>query len=138
MSTKYYGEKPEARFYAMDPDDHPENDKSELLNDEGVGKFQYSIWGIQWTMALGRIDLSYVQIYLSSVRVPRSMGFLQGLCKIYGFLCKYPGEAIWFQTGIPRDEVLLSAMLIGQVLVMEILMKSYLRTCQSRRSSLCG
>ena len=47
------------------PDDHPELDKSPLLNEEGIRHYQSNVGICQWILTAGRFDIAYAVSSLS-------------------------------------------------------------------------
>ena len=52
---RMFGEKPSQRFQApLEAGDHPELDTSELLDADGIQKYQSLIGSLQWAISIGR------------------------------------------------------------------------------------
>ena len=85
----------------LEPGDHPELDKSELLDGEGIEKNQYLIGSQQWAISLGRFDIVCAVQTMSSFRAAPCIGHLQKLKRIHRYLQKYKEAKIRFRTPMP-------------------------------------
>ena len=67
--VKMFGEKPRTRFPSLlEKGDHPELDNSELLDKEGIQKYQSLVGSIQWEVSIGRLDITTAVMTLSGFR----------------------------------------------------------------------
>ena len=55
---RLFGSKPKEYTSPLEKGDHPELDMSELLGEDGIKIYQSLIGALQWTISLGRIDIS--------------------------------------------------------------------------------
>ena len=85
----------------LDPDDHPELDTSELLNDK-MRKTYWSLMGmLQWAVTLGRIDIHVAVMTMARFRMEPRVGHLKRVERIFGFLRNYKSCSIKFRTDAP-------------------------------------
>ena len=85
----------------LSPNDAPELDTSDLLDDNGIKKFQSMIGALQWCLTLGRFDIAVAVMSLSSFRAAPREGHLKRAQHIYGYLRTHNKAAIRFRTGMP-------------------------------------
>ncbi len=81
--------------------DHPELDASDLLDSEGVIKYQSLIGSLQWAVTIGRFDIATSVMTLSSFRAAPRKGHLERVKRIYGYLSKMRQAAIRIRTQEP-------------------------------------
>ena len=100
--VRMFGEKPKTTYRSpLEKGDHPECDISELLDPEGVTKYQSLVGQLQWAISLGRMDIATAVMTMSSFRsCPRS-GHLDRAKRICGYLLRMKDAAIRFRTGLP-------------------------------------
>ena len=97
-----FGENPKQKYQApLEENDHPELDESELLDLEGIGKYQSLIGVLQWTISLGRFDIATAVMTMSSFRVAPRQGHLERLKRVVGYLVKFKEAAIRVRTEVP-------------------------------------
>ena len=72
-----FGEKPRPAASPLEKGDHPELDVSELLDPEGVTKYQSIVGSVQWAISLGRFDVTAAAMTLSSFRALPRKGHLE-------------------------------------------------------------
>ena len=64
---KMFGEKPSAKMFSpLEKGDHPELDKSELLDATGIQQYQSLIGSLQWAISFGRFDIATAVMSMSS------------------------------------------------------------------------
>ena len=85
----------------LNPNDSPELDTSELLDEMGIKMFQSMIGALQWCVTLGRFDIAVAVMSLSSFRAAPREGHLKRAQHIYGYLRNHNKAAIRFRTGLP-------------------------------------
>lgn len=85
----------------MERNDHPELDESELLDADGISKYQSLIGTLQWTISLGRFDIATAVMTLSGFRVAPRVGHLERAKRICGYLVKFKQGCIRIRTEIP-------------------------------------
>ena len=90
----------------LDPKDHPELDKSDLLETPGIKLYQSMIGALQWAVTLGRFDIACAVMCMSRFRAAPRVGQLEHLHRLYGYLRYAPDAAIRSHTGIPDNESL--------------------------------
>ena len=97
-----FGEKPRTRFSSpLEKGDHPELDDSELLDEEGIQKYQSLVGSIQWAVSIGRLDVATAVMTLSGFRSLPRKGHLERAKRVVGYLTKMKHGSIRFRTGIP-------------------------------------
>ena len=97
-----FGFKPNQKYTSpLEKGDHPELDKTELLDESGIQKYQSLIGALQWAVAIGRIDVTAAVMSMSSFRVAPKVGHLERLKRIYGYLSKFRHATIRFLTDEP-------------------------------------
>ena len=96
-----FGELPQKRDSPSPPNDHPEMDVSELLEDDNVEKHLSLVGQLQWAVSLGRWDIQTAVMTMSSFRVAPRPGHLDELKHICGHLRKFPHQKIRFRTDPP-------------------------------------
>ena len=99
---RFYGCKPSTRALSpLEPNDHPELDESELLDDEGIQQYQSLIGCLQWSISLGRFDISVAVASMSSYRAAPRRGHLDRVKRICGYLYKMKDAKLRFRTHAP-------------------------------------
>jgi hypothetical protein len=97
-----FGENPKKIAQSpLEQNDHPELDDSELLDVEGIRKFQSLIGTLQWTISLGRFDIGTAVMTMSSFRVAPRVGHLERIKRICGYLSKFQRACIRVKTEMP-------------------------------------
>ena len=98
-----FGEKPRTKGVSspLAHGDHPELDLSELLDDEGVKKYQSLIGALQWAVSLGRFDINVAVMTLSGFRAEPRIGHLDRAKRVCGYLSKMKHSAIRVRTEEP-------------------------------------
>ncbi|GAX13599.1 hypothetical protein FisN_14Lh370 [Fistulifera solaris] len=97
-----FGEKPKRTYHSpLVPGDHPETDMSELLDEEGIKKYQSLIGALQWVITIGRFDIMTAVMTLSSFRAAPRRGHLERAKRIYGYLFCMRNAAICIRTKEP-------------------------------------
>ena len=76
-------------------------DTSQLLDGEGINKYQSLIGTLQWTITLGRFDIATAVMSMSGFRVAPRIGHLQRLKRICGYLAKFRDACIRVRTEQP-------------------------------------
>ena len=81
---KMFGDLPSMNVQSpLEHGDHPELDESELLDDEGVEKYQSLIGSQQWVILLSRFVIACAVQTMSSFRADPVIGYLQRVKRIY-------------------------------------------------------
>jgi hypothetical protein len=75
--------------------------KIEILDDEGIRKYQSMIGELQWAISLGRFDIQTAVMTMSQYQVAPREGHLKRLQRIYGYLRKFKQGAIHIRTDMP-------------------------------------
>ena len=84
---KMFGDLPSMNVQSpLEHGDHPELDESELLDDEGVEKYQSLIGLQQWAILLCRFDIACAVQTMSSFRAAPCIGHLQRVKRIHRYL----------------------------------------------------
>ncbi len=100
--VQMFGSAPSQNVQApLEKNDHPELDTSELLDVEGISKYQSLIGTLQWTITLGRFDVATAVMTMSGFRVAPRTGHLARLKRICGYLAKFKNACIRVRTERP-------------------------------------
>ena len=92
---RLFGESPKQVVTSpLEKGDHPELDTSDLLDDEGIRKYQSLIGGLQWAVSIGRFDVATAVMTMSGFRVAPRHGHLDRVKRIYGYLSKMRNAVI--------------------------------------------
>ena len=86
---------------------HPELDESDLLDADGIRKYQSLIGTLQWTITLGRFDVATAVMTMSGFRVAPRIGHLDRVRRICGYLSKMRHTFIRIRTEEPDFSALL-------------------------------
>ena len=105
MTDSYFqmfGSKPKQTYTSpLEKGDHPELDESELLDDEGIAKYQSLVGSMQWAVSIGRLDITTAVMTLSGFRVAPRQGHLERAKRVYGYLSRMKHGIIRMRTGEP-------------------------------------
>ena len=74
--------------------EHPEEDTSETLDDEGHQKCQMLIGMLNWICCIGRMDVAYATSSLSRFTSCPRKGHLDRVLRVFGYLKKYRNRRI--------------------------------------------
>ena len=86
---RLFGEKPKELYSSpLEKGDHPELDTSDLLDADGIQKFQSMIGVMQWAISIGHFDIATAVMSLSSFHVAPRVGHLERCKHIYAYLNK--------------------------------------------------
>ena len=97
-----FGEKPKTTYMSpLEKGDHPETDTTELLDQEGIQKYQSLIGSMQWAVSIGRIDITTAVMTMSGFRTAPRLGHLDRCKRIYGYLAKMKHAIIRIRTEEP-------------------------------------
>ena len=100
--VRMFGEKPKEIYTSpLEKGDHPELDTSDLLDADGIQKYQSMIGAMQWAISIGRFDIATAVMSLSSFRVAPRIGHLDRCKRIYGYLHKMRHATIRVRTDEP-------------------------------------
>jgi hypothetical protein len=83
----------------LDKGDHPEDDTSDELDEEGIKKYQTMIGCLQWAISLGRFD---IKMTMSRFRTAPRKGHLNPLKRIEGYLKTFSNAAIRIRANEPN------------------------------------
>ena len=87
--VRLFGEKPKELYSSpLEKGDHPELDTSDLLDADGIQKYQSMIGVMQWAISIGRFDIATAVMSLSSFHVAPRVGHLERCKRIYAYLSK--------------------------------------------------
>jgi hypothetical protein len=78
--------------------DHPELDMSELLDNEGIERYQSLIGSLQWAVSLGRMDIQTAVMTMSSLRAAPRKGHLDRVKPIIRYITRMRYAAICVRT----------------------------------------
>ena len=97
-----FGEKPKSIYKTpLEPNDHPETDMSEILDQDDTAKYQSLIGSMQWAVSIGRMDIATAVMTMSSFRASPRRGHLERAKRMVGYLIKMSEAAIRFRTKLP-------------------------------------
>ena len=99
---KIFGELPK-KVSPMEDGDHPEEDCSALLDDDGHQKYQMLIGMLNWIVCLGRMDVAFATTSLSRFTACPRAGHLERALRIFGYLKKNKNRRIVVDS---RDPIL--------------------------------
>ena len=74
--------------------DHPEEDKSEPLDDKGHQQYQMLIRMLNWIVCIGRVDVAFATASLSRFTACPRKGHMDRALRIFGYLKKYKNRRI--------------------------------------------
>ena len=86
----------------MPDGDHPEEDESELLDDDGHQRYQMLIGMLNWIVCLGRMDVAFAAASLSRFSACPRDGHLKRLLRVFGYLKKYKNRRIVIDSRDPK------------------------------------
>ena len=98
---RIFGCKPKQYKTPLEKNDHPELDDSELLDLEQVKIYQSLIGALQWTVQIGRFDITTAVMTLSRFRAAPRKGHLDRVRRIHGYLSKFRHATIRIRTEEP-------------------------------------
>ena len=97
---QFFKESPKKIYRApLEPNDHPEIDESEPLDEEDHAKYLCMVGQLQWLVTLGRWDVMSATVTMSRFRAEPRLGHLQRLKRIYGYLRVFNKGATRYRTG---------------------------------------
>ena len=92
---RLFGEKMKELYSSsLKEGDHPELNSFDLLDADGIQKYQSMIGAMQWAISIGRFDIATAVMPLSSFRVTPHVGHLECCKCIYMYLSKMRHAAI--------------------------------------------
>ena len=91
-----FGEAPKESSCPLSPNDHPELDLSDELEDEGVAQNQSLIGQFQWAISLCRFDIHVGTMTLGCFRASPRQGHLDRAKRMVGYLKKHPDGTLRF------------------------------------------
>ena len=74
--------------------DHPEEDTSELLDDDGHKKYMMLIGMLNWIVCIGRMDVAFAAASLSRYSACPRKGHMDRAMRVFGYLKKYRNRRI--------------------------------------------
>ena len=98
---RMYGESPKEYSSPLEKNDHPEIDETPELTDEGIRQYQSMIGMVQWSVSLGRFDVTTAVMTMSSFRANPRIGHLQRVKRIIGYLSKMRHGSIRYRVSKP-------------------------------------
>jgi len=97
-----FGHKPKQNISSpLEKNDHPELDMTELLDMDGVSKYQSLIGALQWSISLGRFDVMTAVMTMSGFRVAPRQGHMDRIKRVYGYLMRFRDATIRIRTDKP-------------------------------------
>jgi Reverse transcriptase (RNA-dependent DNA polymerase) len=92
---RLFGTKPDQKVtLPLDKGDHPEFDRSKILDNDGIQKYQSLIGALQWATSIGHFDISTAVMTLSSFCAAPHHGHMDRVKQIYGYLAEMKDAAI--------------------------------------------
>ena len=98
---RLFGSQPKQHRSPLPKGDHPELDTSKLLNPEEQKIYQSLIGSLQWSIQIGRFDITTSVMTLSRFRAAPRKGHLERVKRIYGYLSKMRHGIIYIRTEEP-------------------------------------
>jgi hypothetical protein len=92
----------------MKTEDHPEEDSSEILDNDMHREYQSLLGMLQWTVSLCRVDICYAVSSLSRFCACPRKGHLLRALRIWGYFKKYPNRCIIIDSSpvkMPRQAI---------------------------------
>ena len=87
--VRLFGENPKELYSSpLEKGDHPEHNSSDLLDANGIQKYQSMIGVMQCAISIGRFDIATAIRSLSSFLVAPHVGHLECCKRIYAYLSK--------------------------------------------------
>ena len=86
---------------ALEKNDHPELDDTELLNEESIQHYLTMIGQLQWLVTLGRFDIHAQVTTMSRFRSTPRKGHLERQQRIYGYVLKAKHYSTRYRTKEP-------------------------------------
>jgi hypothetical protein len=84
-----FGTKPSMKYNSpLEKGDHPEIDDSEFLDATGIQQYQSLIGALQWSVSIGRFDITMAVMTMSSFRAMPRLGHMARVKCLYGYLAK--------------------------------------------------
>lgn len=98
---RIFGQNPKEASSPLTKGDHPELDSSELLGVEDIQIYQSLIGALQWTIQIGRFDVSTAVMTLSRFRAAPRQGHMDRVKRVHGYLSKMRHAVIRIRTEMP-------------------------------------
>jgi hypothetical protein len=76
------------------PKDHPEEDETPLLHDDGISLYQQLIGIATWIVLLGRLDICHAVAALNRFNASPREGHLERAWRIFKYLKRYPTKRL--------------------------------------------
>jgi hypothetical protein len=89
----------------LERNDHPETDDSELLDKDGIQRYQSIIGSLQWAVSLGRFDITTAVMTMSGFRSAPRRGHLERAKRIVCYLFRFKSAQLRFRTHEPDHVV---------------------------------
>ena len=97
-----FGTKPNTNMMSpLEPNDHPELDESEFLDEDDIQQYQSMLGQLQWAISIGHLDISTAVMTISSFRQAPHQGHLEHAKCIFGYLIKMKDAVICIRTDEP-------------------------------------
>ena len=99
---RMFGEKPKALYTSpLEKGDHPELDTSDMLDSDGISKYQSLIGSLQWSVSIGRLDITTAVMTLGGFRAAPRQGHLDRARRVVGYLSGMNDAKIRIRTEEP-------------------------------------
>jgi len=100
--VRLFGMKPSTKpLSPLEKGDHPEINESEFLDDNGTQMYQSLVGALQWSISIGQFNIATAAMMMSSFRAQPSLGHLEHVKQICGYLYKRKDAAICIRIGEP-------------------------------------
>ena len=97
-----FNKKPSTTYKSpLEKGDHPELDITELLDEDGIQKFQSLISSLKWAVSIGIIGIATAVMSISSFRSAPRIGHLERAKRIIGYLFKMKEVKLHFRVSLP-------------------------------------
>ena len=97
-----FGETPQKNIHSpLEKGDHPELDTTEILDQDGISKYQSMIGQLQWAITITRLDIATAVMTMSSFRAAPRVGQLERVKRIYAYLAKFQDATLRIRIGEP-------------------------------------
>jgi hypothetical protein len=98
MAMEYermFGTKPHTKVMSpLERNDHPETDDTEVLDEAGIQRYQSLIGSLQWSVSLGRFDVTTAVMTMSCFHAIPRKGHLERAKRIICYLYQFKSAKI--------------------------------------------
>ena len=86
---------------SLEPQEDGEGNDSKFLDATGTQQYQSLIGALQWSVSIGRFDITTAVMTMSSFRAMPRLGHMTRVKRLYGYLAKMKDGVIRIRTGEP-------------------------------------